>query len=87
MTPYHFEPLYSPNENADKQGRWARVVFYKKVVIAYITRPEQLHTYFVHSYFPILETSHPLHTKSFADYKDAQEWIITEFEKFKTKII
>jgi hypothetical protein len=85
MSDYQTKIRYSETECPDKYGRWARVVQYKEITIAYIAQVQGI--YRVHLFFPVNSEANQITIKTFSVYRNAEKWAKKQFETFKTKIL
>lgn len=84
-TGFCWHPRYSQNEETDKQGRWARLCFYKGLLIAWISRIEHIDygTYYtVKDFFPSNGNSDPCYVGKDTDFEKAKEGVEKRFNEF-----
>jgi len=83
-TGFCWHPRYSNNEKPDKQGRWARLCFYRKFLIAWISRQQINETimYVVTDYFPSNGNSSPCFVEATEDFEKAKEGVEKRFNEF-----
>ena len=72
---------YSNDDNADRRGRWARLLYYKGNLISWINRIDHIDRgrfYSVSDFFPTQNNDNPLHHESMKE-KDFEQ-IVKEAE-------
>ena len=80
---------YSDTEKSDKQGRWARLLYFDNMLIVWVSRVGNGETvkYQVNTFFPIHEmtdcpTDHSLHNS----FNEAKIWAEKVWDDFVTKV-
>lgn len=83
-TGFCWHPRYSQTEEPDKQGRWARLCFYRQFLIAWISRQKVNDTvvYVVTDYFPSNGNSNPCFVEATEDFEKAKEGVEKRFNEF-----
>lgn len=83
-TGFCWHTRYSQTEEPDKQGRWARLCFYRQFLIAWISRQQVNETvmYVVNDYFPTNGNSNPCFVEATEDFEKAKEGVEKRFNEF-----
>jgi hypothetical protein len=87
---FTWEPRYSKTEISDKRGRWARLCFYKGLLICWINRIEHIEYgtfYTIKDFFPSTGNDMPEYTGKSADFVKAKEEAESRFKEFLNKCI
>ena len=77
-TGFSWQCRYSQNEKSDKHGRWARLCFYKALLIAWIGRIEHIDHgtfYTIKDFFPSNGNSDPCYVGKETDFEKAKEGV------------
>jgi len=80
---------YSSTDEPDEMGRWARILYYNNLTIAWIDRLENKKgkvVFVVKCYFPCNESDVPRGTFIADTYEDALKLAKREWNKFKRRI-
>jgi|GEM_PF-3470242 len=76
---------YSETMEPDRIGRWVRIMKYKEIVFAWISRMEINNKAFYSCklYFPTLKNDTANDSKTFQNFEEAKKWCEDEFLNFK----
>jgi len=84
-TGFCWHPRYSQNEEPDKQGRWARLCFYRGFLIAWISRIEHVQAgkfFTVRDFFPTNGNSDPCYAGKETNFEKAKKGVEKRFNEF-----
>ena len=80
---------YSDTDKSDKQGRWARLLYFDNMLIVWVSRVGNGETvkYQANTFFPVHEmadcpTDHSLHNS----FDEAKHWAEKMWDDFVTKV-
>lgn len=81
-------PKYSDTDLPDNMGRWARIVVYKNIRIAWINRLEVKNNivFSVTCYFPTMENDMANEYKTFFNLDEAKDFVKERWEWFLNTI-
>lgn len=87
MNKLEIRTRYSDTDEPDKDGRWARLVYYNGKLITWINKnTEIMDLYLVNTYFPVYESDNPLAKEKFYSFDDAIEWLENAWNEFLLSI-
>jgi len=84
-TGFSWQSRYSRNEKSDKHGRWARLFFYRGLLICWISRIEHVDLgtfYTVRDFFPTTGNDMPEYVGKETDFEKAKEGAERRFNEF-----
>jgi hypothetical protein len=89
MTKFEIRERYSFTDEPDEMGRWARILYYNNLTIAWINRLDNSKQikYSVHCYFPSNRSDVPNESFIVDTYEDALKLAKKEWNKFRKQII
>ena len=85
ITEWEWNSRYSDTMEPDKIGRWARIMKFKEVTFAWISRME-INNKIIYScklYFPTLKNDTANDFKTFSNFDEAKEWCENQFINFR----
>lgn len=88
MTKLEIRTRYSETDEPDKNGRWARLVYYNNKLIAWISMDKNVPNYYLtRTFFPVHDNDMPLAHDHFETYQQAIEWVEYHWNQFYKSLL